>query len=91
MYCEQMYLNCLWEKWTGCYQLYRHEILSYHPILLYYSKLGIDPSVACGSFVIFPSYINVLLIACGKSGPGATNAIHNISCSTIEYCSIIQN
>jgi hypothetical protein len=58
MYFGQMELNCIWEKWTRCYQLYRYEILFHHPFLL--SKLGLDPSVAAfGSFVISPSYFKL--------------------------------
>jgi hypothetical protein len=40
-----MELNCILEKWTGCYQLCGYEILVYHPILLYFSKLGLDAQV----------------------------------------------
>jgi hypothetical protein len=68
MYCGQMELNFIWENWTGCYQLYQREILFYHPILLYFSKLGLDPSVACGPFVIFPSYFGLYWALLGFIG-----------------------
>jgi hypothetical protein len=45
----------LWDKWTINFDSYCKESLFIRPILLDFSKLGVNPTVACGIIVLVPS------------------------------------